>query len=69
MRSSLRKDNGVLEIKHLFWMAEYYERLGCVGVAGSLRDLAAAKEWRAHQKARERRFDLSRLGLSPELGG
>lgn len=35
---------GESEIDRLLQMAAYYQRLGCINVAVSLRDLAAAKQ-------------------------
>jgi hypothetical protein len=41
------------EVSHLREKARYYERLGCIEIARSLKDLADAKE--SAEKKRERR--------------
>jgi hypothetical protein len=69
MPRKLQKDFGSSETKHLFWMADYYDRLGCGDVARSLRDLAAAKKWRAQRVFDRPRYDLAALGLTVENGG
>jgi len=66
MPRKLQKDFGSSEAKHLFWMADYYDRLGCGDVARSLRSLAAAKKWRVHEPFNKPRFDLAALGLTVE---
>lgn len=40
------------EVRHLREKAHYYQRLGCVDIARSLKDLADAKETKAQARRR-----------------
>lgn len=44
MQGRMQKNRISAEIQHLRRISDYYDRLGCVDVARSLRDLATAKE-------------------------